>query len=146
MKSIPLTKGKIALVSDQDHWLVKQFSWYADQKHNMWYAQSSYVYNGKSIKIYMHRLLAGFPPFWLDHKNHNGLDNRRGNLRPATRSENQANSRRRIKGFIRSGNKWRAVIQVNKKHINLGCFSTTKAAHAAYLRATKQYFGEFARV
>src|ERR1700676_5360894 len=92
MKRIPLTQGKVALVSDRDYPVVRHFSWFAQSNNGgNWYAGTRH--SGKTILL--HRLLTGFPPFKLDHKNRNGLDNRRCNLRPATSSQNSANSARR---------------------------------------------------
>src|ERR1017187_6539686 len=92
MIRIPLTQGKFALIDDRDYWLVRQFTWCAQKTGRNWYARASVSH---TQCISMHRLLAGFPPFSLDHKNGNGLDNRRRNLRPATSSEQAMNRRLR---------------------------------------------------
>ena len=85
-----------------------------------------------------------------DHKNRNSLDNRRSNLRVATRSQNAVNSknRKRPSGLPRgvnfSGKKFSAKIRVDGVDITLGQFATAEAAGEAYLKARQQYCGEFA--
>ncbi len=102
----------------------------------------------------MHRQIM-HPPHGLeiDHKNNNGLDNRKCNLRFCTRSQNMANSRghrrRRssFKGvsFHKQFRKWRAIITQNKKNLHLGFFRSQVRAAKAYDDKAKELFGEFAR-
>lgn len=88
----------------------------------------------------------------IDHKNRDATDDRIGNLRPASASQNGANSliscnnTSGFKGvsFEKRRNHWRAYIKVNRRFIHLGSFPTPEEAHAAYLEAARQYFGEFA--
>jgi hypothetical protein len=94
-----------------------------------------------------------WPPGDIDHKDTNYLNNAWDNLRPATRSQNNANTHRPTTNT--SGFKgvwwnpptcnWRAHIQVNGRHIHLGLFDTPENAHAAYCAAAARHFGEFAR-
>ncbi len=87
----------------------------------------------------------------VDHKNRNGLDNRRANLRIATPSQNNANSKIPInntsgfKGVAFRKKKWEAYIMVNQKKIHLGRFLAKELAAAARSKAGQDYFGEFAR-
>ena len=121
--------------------------------------------NGKFILS--HRLawfyVFGEWPIWpkhIDHINGNRVDNRIANLRIALPAQNRANSKRRVdntsgfKGVSDSWGKsrikrWRAMIVVRqegrRKQITIGRFKTREEAHAAYLVAAKQHFGEFAR-
>jgi hypothetical protein len=144
VKRIPLTQGKVALVSDQDYWLVRKFTWCAHKEHRSWYAVTG------DPQIKMHRLLASFPPFDLDHKNGHGLDNRRSNLRPASKSENGANRKKQhsgsgYKGVYKQRKNWIARIKVRGKRINLGTVSSVREARILYAQAAKKYFGKFAR-
>jgi hypothetical protein len=89
----------------------------------------------------------------MDHINRDQGDDRFSNLRPATQSQNSANTR----GWAKSGfkgvttapqwaklkNKWMAQIVVHKKRRHLGMFPTPEAAHDAYCEAAKEAFGEF---
>lgn len=109
---------------------------------------------GKSIAA--HRLawmfMTGeFPDFDVDHINMIKSDNRWENLRLATSTQNKANSGKRsdtsnpYKGIRRSGSRWRAVITRNGVSRSFGPFPTPEQAHAAYVRAAVELFGEFAR-
>jgi hypothetical protein len=104
---------------------------------------------------YAHRLaflyMTGrWPSHYVDHVNRNPSDNRWGNLREATVSQNLANSYRGnaasgLKGAYRHKDKWRASISINGKNILLGVFATAEEAHDAYKSAAERQFGEFAR-
>jgi hypothetical protein len=102
---------------------------------------------------YLHRFLLSAPKgSVVDHHNHNGLDNRRENLRLCSQSQNLGNTRKAKNnttglkgvGFHKASGKYRASIVQNKKHIHLGLFATAEEAHAAYVRAAEKIFGEFA--
>ncbi len=86
----------------------------------------------------------------IDHINGDHLDNRICNLRVANRQQQCANSVRPshnssgFKGVSRKRNKWRARVKVNQKEIGLGVFNTKEEAHAAYMKAAQEHFGEFA--
>lgn len=94
-----------------------------------------------------------FPPEDIEHKNLIKSDNRWKNLRLGNDSLNQANVRKRVDNTVGfksvsyrlDSKKWRARIQVRKKRYALGSFNTPEEAHAAYVKAAKKYFGEFAR-
>lgn len=108
--------------------------------------------NGKHTSFLLHRIITGANPGeQVDHRNHNGLDNRLCNLRICSQSQNQANKRKlygrsRFKGVIRDGKsgKWVARIGVNKKKYTLGRFENEIDAAKAYDAAAIEHFGEFA--
>lgn len=86
----------------------------------------------------------------VDHINGVRTDNRWGNLRLATQSQNFANRRSmagRLKGAIREPRtgKWYSRVQCGGRQIHLGTFETEWAAHQAYCSASAAVFGEFAR-
>lgn len=93
----------------------------------------------------------GYVPEGLDHINRDRADNRITNLRLATRSQNQANTRLSTnntsgyKGVFRhTTGKWAASIKINKKTKFLGTFTTVEQAHEAYKHAAIELFGSFA--
>lgn len=156
MKQIPLTQGQVALVDDEDFEWLSQWKWYvAKQRCNAWYAARSInMGNAHILVIKMHRIILKPPPgFETDHKDGNGLNNQRNNLRIATRAENTRNRRKRdgltsaFKGvhWACRQRKWRASIGTQGKTIPLGYFDNEKVAAKAYDKAARKCFGEFAR-
>lgn len=99
-------------------------------------------------------LLNAAPGQLVDHKNLNGLDNRRENLRLCTDGQNKANGRVRrdntsgYRGVYwnSSANKWQAYISVNSQRLYLGVFSDAWDAATAYNEAATLHYGEFARL
>jgi hypothetical protein len=90
----------------------------------------------------------------IDHKNVNSLDNRLCNLRLSTHSQNNANGHKmgrlqtsKYKGVYwnKRQNKWQAQITVDGKNRYLGLFEDEYQAHLAFVRASAEAFGEFAR-
>lgn len=153
MKTIALTQGRVALVDDADFERLNQWTWCAWKHRNTFYAQRARrVSEGKSGVVFMHQEVCCKG---ADHKNGNGLDNRRSNLRPCTASQNSANqplqkgNRSGFKGVSWQGgrlNKWTAQVQVLGKKIHLGCYSDKEDAARAYDAAAREHFGEFAQL
>lgn len=155
-REIPLTQNRVALVDAVDYDLVMGVGkWYADVHRGgrLIYAAHN-VYRGP-VRIgteRLHTFLTGWP--LVDHINGNGLDNRRANLRPATRSRNQqnrslpSNNRSGFKGvsYARARSRWAAYIRVNGRAINLGRYLTAEEAARAYDAAARELHGEFARL
>lgn len=87
-----------------------------------------------------------------DHRNGNRLDNRRSNLRPATRAQNTQNTRgdaysfSKYKGVTldKRTNRWRAKASSGRKYVQLGMFATEREAAEAYDTWARQNHGEFA--
>lgn len=150
MKRIQLTQGKFALVDDEDYEFLNQWKWYVDHIGNCWYATTLVGGVGSKKKVRMHKMLCIGKE--IDHKNHNGLDNRRENLRSCTRSQNNMNSRKQFgcsskyKGvqFHKQNCNFRAYGSIRKKQIHLGSFSTEDDAAKAYNDFARNAHGEFA--
>jgi HNH endonuclease/AP2 domain len=89
----------------------------------------------------------------IDHRDGNSTNNRWSNLRRATATQNNANTRRSRRntsgykgvGLCRRSGRWRAYIVKKGRMIHLGTFATPEAAHAAYVAAARKLFGKFAR-
>ncbi|MBD0381217.1 HNH endonuclease [Paenibacillus sedimenti] len=154
MKELILGKGEITLVDDEDYEQLSQHRWNK--------SQYGYAYRlgdrskGERWKVLMHREIMKAPAgSMIDHINGNRLDNRKSNLRFATRAQNATNCSGRggesgYKGvFINKSSQlpsYRALIRSNKKSIHIGCFNSKEAAAQAYNHAAVKYHGEFARL
>jgi len=162
MKEIKLTKGYVALVSDKDYRRVSQFKWYTQIEHYKggtvkWVraARNVLLHTGKRSIQLMHRFIKQVtnPRIKVDHKDHNGLNNQRSNLRKSTQKQNCGNQKLRknnnsgLKGvywYVPTG-KWCARITVNYKCINLGYFLDKLEAAKEYDKAATKFFGSFAK-
>ena len=151
-KQIPLTQGKFAIVDDADFERVNQFKWCAKKGGNTFYAaRHSAMPFSKTIRLHIY-LMDSPKGAKVDHKDGNGLNCQRYNLRFATKSQNAMNrgkNRNNKSGFKgvawhKSRGKFVAQIAVNGRDIHLGCFQTAEAAARAYDEAAKKHHGEFA--
>src|ERR1035437_6402891 len=160
MKHISLTQGKYARINDIDFTWLSQWKWYAQKGGTTFYAvRWDNVKEGRRIKIQMHCVLLKrklsrelHSDERVDHRDLNGLNNQRKNLRLANDTENNRNvgiRRDNTSGYKgvtwRYDNQsWQTRIQVNKKRIHLGYFTNPREAALAYDVAALKYFGEFA--
>ena len=159
-RTIPLSKGFVAVVDESDHVELSEFKWYArySKSSRSWYATRTAYVDGKRISVQMARQILGLlpgDPRQPDHEDHDSLNNTLDNLRVATRKQNCRNRRRRtdntstFKGV--SWNKqvskvgaWRAQIWVNGTNKLIGHFSDPIEAAKAYDARARKEFGEFA--
>lgn len=156
MKEIPLTQGKVALVDDVDYQWLMQWKWRARKqtKRNIWYAFRTRKEGGHKVSVLMHKtIVSGVNR--VDHRDRDGLNNQRHNLRPATCTQNRANSRKtnrpvssKFKGVFwhKRRRRWMATIKVMRKPNHLGSFHNEIDAAKAYDAAALKTFGEFACV
>jgi hypothetical protein len=161
MKTIALTRGKVTVVDDEDFEWLASFKWYAGYCSGKWYARRTKKIGGHNRVVYMHReilTLAAGQNTQGDHRDGDGLNNRRSNLRPATLAEQHRNKPRHrdkrdaFKGVYfddrrpASPTPWRAMIYINGRAVYLKKHRTAVDAARAYDAAAREAFGEFARL
>lgn len=148
--------GRVALIDAQDYELVSAYRWHAAVRErgrpraNGPYAQTSIKRDGRVATITMHKLITGWEQ--TDHIDHDGLNNQRSNLRPATNRQNMANSRKAptwsspYKGvcWVAAKGRWRATIKVRGKSRHLGYFEVEEDAARAYNEAAIEAHGSYA--
>ena len=158
MKEIKLINGKFTQVDDEDFEYLNQWRWSCKNKGTELYAQARI---GTKV-IAMHRVIMkcsiGDGKI-IDHKDMNGLNNQKSNLRFATKAQNNANKKcqsnkvggvvylgvyRHITKNIRKPDAVFYTARIRTKH--LGSFKTQLDAAKAYNEAAKKYHGEFARL
>jgi hypothetical protein len=147
VKRIPVGNGFYAYVDAADYDWLSQWTWHL---------ASGYAirHEGKK-RIYMHReIVQAAKGIFVDHMNHNKLDDTRTNLRPCTLGENARNrvknagATSRFKGvhYCTSKGRWRAQLWFMHKGVWLGTFTDEIKAARAYDRAAVRHFGEFAHL
>ena len=165
MKRIPLTQGRVALVSDCDYKYLMQWKWHFHQVSKKDKTSGYAASHGRGALrgfVYMHKIIAKRMGLKgeIDHRNkkdtNNKLNNQRQNLREATHPQNISN--REIQTHNTSGyqgvshhkqkTKWRAYIVVDDKQKHLGLFPYTRLgkikAAFAYNVAALKCVGKFA--
>ena len=155
METITLTQGQFALVDDCDFEKVNQFKWCAHKglKNHTFYAYRNTPYvAGHRTQQLLHRFILGVDDSTIevDHKNRDGLDCRRHNLRVATHSQNQGNrklgdkSASGFKGVSWQDSQWVTRISINGKTKWLGYSNDKVTAAKKYDAAAIEAFGDFA--
>jgi hypothetical protein len=152
MKRLALKCGLVVLLDDEDFEAVSRFGWHVS--HNGYAIRRERLPDGRKRVIYMHCEIFGAAPEDIDHADGSKLNNCRANLRPASRTMNNANSKPRVgcsspfKGvaWVKSCKRWWAYINRDGKRKPLGYFSDEIEAAKAYNTAAINLFGEFARL
>jgi hypothetical protein len=151
-----------ATVSDRDYELVSQYTWRPYKggdpgANGTYYAiahEHGRKFGEKDVSVIMHRLILNAPKgIKVDHRDGDGLNNQRGNLRLATNKQNSMNQKPHVntsspyKGVSldkRHGT-WKAYIISDGKSIWLGQHKSEEEAARAYDVAARKLFGEFAK-
>ena len=160
---IPLTQGQFAIVDEDKYEELVKYKWYVQKSPYTYYAARNIHLNNptENISIFMHQQILGYPTDCIiDHKNHNGLDNRVYNIRKCTHAQNAYNRRTFTKGKSGSiykgvhlcpyykktgkGKKWTVSIGHKYKVIYLGKYDNEIEAAIAYDKKALELFGEFA--
>jgi hypothetical protein len=155
-RRIYLDEGIYAILDLQDYYRYGRYKWCLGGHADKFYATRGQIDGPDEIKIVrLHRLIMNAPKGLLvDHRNGNSLDDRRSNLRLATVSENQCNSRKRKNAtskyrgvcFCKEKQKWLAqIVKAGKKRF-LGYFKSEIEAAKVYDEAARKLHGEFARL
>lgn len=156
---IELTKGKKVIVDEYDYNHLRKWKWqygangYAVRDEYLGRVDGKYRHR----TVLMHRIIMNAPQGMdVDHKNSDKLDNRRSNLRLATRSQNKANmkSMKRLNGELpmgvtynpspRTKQPYMARVCYQGKSYFLGNFYSLQAAEQAYKDKKRDLFKEFA--
>lgn len=156
MKKIELTKGQYAKVDDDDYEWLSKYKWYFS---NGYATRYNGRINDKQNMVRMHREILSINGHVIDgkvidHKDGDGLNNTKDNLRVCTQSqnamnkENPSNNTSGYKGvsFSKLTNNWEAYITVRGKKLGLGYYNTPEEAAVAYDLAALDYYKEFAIV
>jgi HNH endonuclease len=143
MRIINLTKGYVAIVDDDDFERVNMHSWCASnasKNNNVPRAEARI--NKKLVR--MHRFILSAPKgSYVDHVNHNTLDNRKENLRLCTNQENCRNAQKPksnssgYKGVSAYSGRWRAYINIYYKQIHLGIYDYEGISSRSVQRESK---------
>jgi hypothetical protein len=153
VRAIPLSQNKVALVDAEDYEWLNQWKWSTYKHRNTFYAARNIYGQGQKIKIKMHRLVLGLKEGdgnICDHRNRNGIDNRRGNLRIVTIGLNNYNCKQYVSNTSgyrgvswRKGiNKW--SVRIDKEGITkfCGCYRNLEQAALEYDKAAILLYGE----
>lgn len=158
---VPLTQGYEAIIDAEDAPLVCAWNWCArlsrrpDGSISKVYAKRKATVNGQAIALEMHRVIAATPDgMETDHRDGDGLNNRKSNLRNASVMQNRQNCKTRVdnrsgvKGvhWCETRQRWLARIKTFGRSKYLGAFMNLDEAAGAYRRASVEMHGEFGRL
>lgn len=163
MKEIPVrnTGGEylVALVDDENYEFLSKYKWKTHQPrpHMNCYA-IAFIHEQRKY-VPMHRLIMNTPDdLVVDHKDHNGLNNQKYNLRNCTSAQNAINKKKRTRGkssskyigvnLDKKSKRWRCGVSytINRKCITMhgGTFDKEIQAAVRYNQLARKVHGEFA--
>jgi hypothetical protein len=150
--------GGYTLVDESDYEELSKYKWRKDT-HKACHAKKFYVvrYHRREAqnwtRISMHRQILSAPKgLMVDHINHDGLDNRRANLRLCSNAQNQHNARAQVgtsckwRGVIyyKKNRKYLSSVICNKKRHYIGMSDCPDTLAMAWNEKARELFGEFA--
>jgi hypothetical protein len=160
VKEIPLTKGYVALVDDEDFERVSAFKWQALELSRTDGSKRVYGYRcpptpdrKSSVAVFLHRFILNAPKgVYVDHRDHDGLNCTRSNIRLCTQSQNMGNLRRSntntsgYKGvsFDKRAGRYRAQISRKNRTVFIGYSDDPIFAAHMYDAAARHLHGSFA--
>lgn len=151
MKEIPLTKGKVAYVSDIDYPEVRKKKWCCSGKYAATYSYRKTILLHRFISVLKNILKDIDDAKQIDHIDGNTYNCTRSNLRSVTNQQNNMNShatwaRSGVRGVYttRNGHRWTARLVLDGKTICLGIYDTIPEAAEARRKGELKYYGEFA--
>ncbi len=153
-KLLPLSQNKFAIIDAEDYDRLSNYKWCLSKAPHTNYALTRLKRKGSKRKaLLMHRFILNAPSHLVvDHINHNGLDNRKQNLRLCTHVQNTQNRRPNRNSFskykgvhwLKHRKKFIARIKINGKTTYIGIFKDEIDAAKAYDKKARKLFGEFA--
>lgn len=161
MKEIKLTQGQIVLVDDEDYEYLNQWKWSASKYKELYYASTNLPIENSDKKRYkttkMHRVIMNITnsKIHIDHRDGNGLNNQKSNLRTANFSQNNHNRKKidnftsRYKGVYLDKTRskpWRVCVSVNYKYLKSKSFYTEQEAAIYANELMSKNHGEFAKL
>lgn len=142
-------KNHNILLDEEDYSFISRFKWHIKKDKNTYYAYTNIYIANKNTSVSIHRLLTQLRNCTIDHKNRNGLDNRKENLRFCTAKQNSYNRVRKNKFGFRGvylpkrSKTFYFQIQKDGKKIHSGGYKTAKDAAIAYDKINRELHGEF---
>ncbi len=148
---VPLTRGLFCEIDESDYHLICNHKWHAIKDHSIKYADKYYAANRQLGSMHRHILGITDVRIMIDHRDGDGLNNRRSNLRECTHKQNMQNRKQRFgsskyKGvsWSKPNKKWKSKYQLDRQEVFLGYFDSEVDAAIAYNAAVSIAFGEFA--
>lgn len=160
MKEIILSKELRAFVDDEDFERISVFKWHPYKSKRTWYALRHLKQDGQWITKTLHQEIIGKKQgFVTDHKDNNGLNCQKENMRLVTWKQNAMNAIKMLRKKQSCSSKfkgvsihkthtntihWRARLYINKQVMFTKYFKTEEEAAQYYNEQAIKYFGEYA--